>query len=61
MQIASIKGPKYGELYDYLDFYKYRFLKTFEVKKENLNPFFRRIVEKSKTEEKTSRRVLKVK
>ena len=50
-ELARNRVPYYGELYDFVDFYNANIQKSFEVNEEKLNPLFKRIVEKSKTED----------
>ena len=57
---ACINSPKYGELYDYLDYYKYRFLSTLVINEEELNPLYKKIVNDSKLEKNNTIRVLKI-
>lgn len=55
------RNPKYGELYEYVEFYNTSILRSFKVNEEDLNPLFRQMLEKSKKVQKGQERVLRVK
>lgn len=61
-ELARIRVPYYGELYDFVDFYNESIQKSFEVNEDKLNPLFKKIVEKSREEnlDEGQTRVLRV-
>jgi len=61
LELARIKSPKYGEVYDFVEFYNQSILKSISVNEDELNPLYKKIVEKSRSEQEDKGRVLKLK
>lgn len=60
-ELARMKSKKYGELYDYIDFYNDRMLVSLKVNEENLNPLYKEMVNHYRSENKNCSRRLRVK
>jgi hypothetical protein len=59
IDIARTRTRKYGEMYDFVEFYNDAFLRSFKVNEDELNPLYKKIVENSKVNSKGQERVLK--
>lgn len=51
-ELSRVKSKKYGELYDYIDFYKFRILKDININIDDLNDLYKKIVLKELEMEK---------
>jgi len=61
LELARIKSPKYGEVYDFVEFYNQSILRSVNVNENDLNPLYKMIVEKSRCEQEGKGRVLELK
>ncbi len=60
LQLARIRSVKYGELYDYIDFFNDKILSSLKVDEESLNPLYRQMIKKYRRENKGNSRRLRV-